>query len=542
MVEIFGGIVGGLGLFIVGMWLLTENLKQLASRRLRETARRWTANRLNAVMWGTVAGGVSQSMTALTFVVVSILRSGLITTQGAIAIILGGWIGTTTLVMIVTFDLEAVSLYVLGITGAVVVSERWHRYRSISASLLGGSMLFFGLFLLKESAAPLADEPWFRDMVVQTGGSLALTFLVGAVLTAIVQSSSAVSVFGISLATVGITTVDQTIMLIYGTFIGSSLIVYLLSSSLAGRSRQIAMFTVFANIPICIVVVSLFYAEVYFGIPSMKAAISAFDFELDQQLALLFFLYAVVPVPIILALLGPTTRVVEKLWPASQADEVARLHFIHDRAAVDIDSSLLLIDLEQKRVFKLLSRYFESARQYKDIAPLRDAVRAVMSDIGKLLTELQASHTHQGVEVRNSLMIRLKLLGWLEDAVAVLCKTLIERSHRQEFISFKSGVCEGVDGVLLCMIDAMDSDDEQSWGLVSQLTGDRGSLMRKMRFHYMETSPPLQQSDLVNVLRITNAVEEIFFLISRLEADYNPHADHEARPQRSENANARPAS
>ena len=380
MMEIFGGIVGGLGLFIVGMWLLTENLKQLASRRLRQTARRWTANRFNAVMWGAVAGGVSQSLTALTFVVVSILRSGLITTQGAIAIILGGWIGTTTLVMIVTFDLEAVSLYVLGISGAVVVSERWHRYRPISASLLGGSMLFFGLFLLKESAAPLAEEPWFRDMVVHTGGSLALSFLVGAVLTAIVQSSSAVSVFGISLATVGITSVDQTIMLIYGTFIGSSLIVYLLSSGLAGRSRQIAMFTVFANIPICIVVVSLLYAEVYFGIPSMKAAISAFGLELDQQLALVFFLYAVVPVPIVLALLRPTTRVVEKLWPASQADEMARLSFIHDRTTVDIDSSLALMDLEQRRVFKLLSRYFESARQYKDIASA-SGCRAI-GDIG----------------------------------------------------------------------------------------------------------------------------------------------------------------
>ena len=253
MMELFGGVVGGFGLFIVGMWLLTENLKQLASRRLRQTARRWTVHPLKAAMWGSIAGAVSQSMTALTFIVVSILRSGLTTTQGAIAMILGGWIGTTTLVMIVTFDLKTISLFVLGITGAIVVSERWHRYRSVAASFLGGSMLFFGLVLLKESATPLAEEPWFRDMVVQTGGSLALTFLAGVVLTAVAQSSSAVSVFGISLAAVGIITVDQTIMLIFGTFIGSSLIVYLLSTNLTGHSRQIAMFTVFANVPVCAV-------------------------------------------------------------------------------------------------------------------------------------------------------------------------------------------------------------------------------------------------------------------------------------------------
>ena len=117
MIELFGGIVGGLGLFIVGLWLLTENLKTLASRRLRRTANRWTANRFSALLWGALAGGITQSMSALTFIVVSILRSGLITTKGALALILGGCVGGTVLVLIVTFDIKVVSLYVLGVAG-----------------------------------------------------------------------------------------------------------------------------------------------------------------------------------------------------------------------------------------------------------------------------------------------------------------------------------------------------------------------------------------------------------------------------------------
>ena len=187
-------------------------------------------------------------------------------------------------------------------------------------------------------------------------------------------------------------------------------------------------------------------------------------------------------------------------------DELARLHFIHDHAMVDIDSSLMLIDLEQKRVFKLLSRYFESARHCKDIAPLRHALRSVLSDIRDFLTELQASHPLQGVENRNALVNRQKMLTWLEEAVGVLCETLTERSNRQDLESFKSSMCEGVDSVFLCMIDAMDSDDEQSWLLVSRMTGSRGELMRKMRLQYMGASPPLRQPDLINVLLSTNAV------------------------------------
>ena len=122
MTELFAGIVGGLGLFIVGMWFLTENLKQLASRRLRISAQRWAGNRYTALLWGALGGGITQSMSALTFIVVSILRSRLITMQAALAMILGGCVGVTALVVIVTFDIKVVSLFVLGLAGAAVVS------------------------------------------------------------------------------------------------------------------------------------------------------------------------------------------------------------------------------------------------------------------------------------------------------------------------------------------------------------------------------------------------------------------------------------
>ena len=237
MVELFGEIVGGLGLFMLGMWLLTENLKTLAGRRLRRTASRWTGNRFSAVLWGALAGGVTQSMSGLTFIVVGILRSGLITTRGALALLLGGSAGVASLVLIVTFDIKLLSLYVLGVGSAIVVSDRLSRFRSLASSFLGGAMIIFGLVLLKDAAAPLAEQPWFREMLEGTGSSLLLAFLVAALLTAIVQSSSAVSVFGISMATVDIISIDQAIMVMYGSCIGSSLILYLLSARLVGHSR-----------------------------------------------------------------------------------------------------------------------------------------------------------------------------------------------------------------------------------------------------------------------------------------------------------------
>ena len=525
MNELFAGIAGGLGLFIVGMWLLTENLKAFATRRLRRTAGRWTGHRFSALVWGALAGAVTQSMSALAFIVVSILRSGLITTQGALALILGGCVGVSALVVIVTFDIKVVSLYVLGLSGAILVSERLSRFRPVAASLLGGALIILGLVLVKDAAAPLAEQPWFRDMLEGTGDSLALAFLVAAFLTFIVQSSSAVAVFGISLATVGLLSVDQAIMVMYGSCIGSGAILYLLSASLTGRSRQVAMYLVGYNVLICAVLIPLLYLEVHFGIPLIKAAILALELEPDQQLAIVYVFLCVFLLPVMLAGLKWSVSVLERGWPTSQADELSRPRFIHDHASVDVDTSLMLVDLEQRRAVRDLSEYFDAVRRGERIAPLRAGTRKLISDITEFLDDLHTLRPMHGVENHNSLRNRQKLLGWLEDALGVLCETLADLDDRSPLAQLRTTICESVDGVLLALVDAMDSDDPMTWDITRELTGDRSEMMRDLRTRHLEWDPPLPHLELINVLLITNSVEEAFFLFSKMENEFNPASD-----------------
>ena len=528
MNDIFPGIVGGFGLFILGMWLLTENLRSLVSRRLRRAASRWTANRFSALLWGCLAGSITQSMPALTFIVVSILRSGLITTQGALALLLGGGVGVTILVFIVTFDIKVIALYVLGVGAVAVGSERLTRYQPVALSCLGGAMIVLGLVLLKDSAAPLAEEPWFGEMLEGTGESLVLAFLVAALLTSIVQSSSAVSVFGISLATVEVISVDQALMVMYGSFIGSSAIICLLSLNLTGRSRQVAMYFVTYNVMICAVVVPLLYVEIHLGVPLIKAWMYSIDLGFAQQLALVYALLCVVLLPAMLACIGWSATALNRLWPASQADELSRPKFLHDHASIDVDTSLVLADLEQRRAMKNLSQYFDAVRRGGSVRPLRDASRKLLSDITEFLDDLQVVHPMQGVEDRNSLRTRQKLLTWLEDAVGVLCETLVDPTSRRPALDqFRTSICESVDGVLLALIDAMVEDDRITWDFARALTGDRGELMRKMRIQFLEMQPPLHKVEMLNVLLVTNAVEETFFLLSKFEREFNAGSELE---------------
>ena len=366
MTELFAGVAGGFGLFMVGMWLLTENLKALTTRRLRRNAGRLTGNRFSALAWGALAGAITQSMSAMTFIVMSLLRSGLITPRGSLALNLGGCVGLSGLVVIVTFDIKVVSLYVLGLAGAVVVSERLSRFRRVAASFLGGAMLILGLVLLKDAAAPLAEQPWFQDMLERTGDSIALAFVVAAFLTFVVQSSSVVTVLGINLAAVGLISVDQAIMIMYGSIFGSGAILYVLSAGVAGRARQVAMYLVGYNALTCAVLVPLLYGEIHFGIPLVKAAVLALDLEVDQQLAAIYVFLNVFLLPVMLAGLTWSVSVLERLWPTSQAEELSRPQFIHDHASVDVDTSLVLVDLEQRRAARNLSRFFDAVRRGRE--------------------------------------------------------------------------------------------------------------------------------------------------------------------------------
>ena len=141
------------------------------------------------------------------------------------------------------------------------------------------------------------------------------------------------------------------------------------------------MYLVGYNVLVCAVLVPLLYVEVHFGVPLIKASALALELDLDQQLAAVYVFLCVFLLPVMLAGLKWSVSVLERLWPTSPADELSRPQFIHDHASVDVDTSRVLVDMEQRRVLKDLSQYFEAVRRGERIGPLRDASRKLLSDI-----------------------------------------------------------------------------------------------------------------------------------------------------------------
>ena len=149
----------------------------------------------------------------------------------------------------------------------------------------------------------------------------------------------------------------------------------------------------------------------------IKAAVLALELDLDPQLAAGYVLVCIVLLPLMVVGLEWWVSVLDRLWPSSQVDRLARPQFIHHHASVDVDTSLMLVGMEQRRAARGLSRYFHAVRRGGGVGPLRDAVRKLLADVMAFLDDVQRFRPMYAVDGQNVVRNRQKLLVWLEDAL-----------------------------------------------------------------------------------------------------------------------------
>ena len=516
MIEGLGGIIGGLGLFFVGMWLLSESLKRTASRRLREIAANWAPNRYAALGWGALAGGIIQSMPALTFIAVSLLRANIVSTERAFAFILGGNLGVGTLVLLVSLDVKLAAIYVLGVASVLMVSERAIRFRNIGAMMFGIALMYFGLGMLKESAASLAIQPLLAEFSEFSSRSLLLTFFGAAALSFAVQSSAAVAVFAISMGAIGALTTDQVYVSVYGSFVGTNITLLALSWTLTGESRRIALFQVSYNFLLVLAFVPLLYVELWSDVSLMKSLVLAVP--LDQPMAILGVMSDLFGITLLILFLPLVVWLFTRLWPATAAETVSRPQFIGDRSYGNVSIALGLIALEQRRVISSFSSYMDAVRRGSGIDSMRDSVRTLIRDIEEFLSEVRLRHPGYSIEEVNSILTQQRLIVWLEEQFAELCDLLNQLPSDGSGEQLRDAMVEGIDVVVLTIIEGLNSGNPEDWATAKQLTDDRSDVLRRLRSSYMsqDSSPDLSDAFQANIIEVTNTAGEIFFLLSRL--------------------------
>lgn len=242
--EIIFTVIGGLGIFLLGMKNMSDGMQAVAGERMRKLIGLATNNRILGVGAGMTVTGIIQSSSVTTVMVVGMVNAGLMTLKQAIGVIFGTNIGTTITAWIMAYSLEHYGLPILGLAGLCYLFAKSDRIRFFSMFVLGLGMVFFGLDLMKQGLSPIRNMPdfvaWFSRFQADSYWGVVKCILVGAILTATIQSSSATVGITMALASTGMINYSTAAGLVLGENIGTTITAFLASLGTTRNAKRAA--------------------------------------------------------------------------------------------------------------------------------------------------------------------------------------------------------------------------------------------------------------------------------------------------------------
>lgn len=240
-------LLGGLALFLYGMQMMSTGLEAAAGNRMKSILEKLTSNRVKGVLVGAAITAVIQSSSATTVMVVGFVNSGLMTLKQAVWMIMGANIGTTITGQLIALDIGAIApLFAIAGVGAImfIKSEKVHHISSIFAGL---GILFMGMDMMGAAMSPLKESEAFISLMTKFDNPL-LGILVGALFTAVIQSSSASVGILQALASTGMIPLSSAVFVLFGQNIGTCITAVLASIGMKVNAKRTTVIHLLFNI------------------------------------------------------------------------------------------------------------------------------------------------------------------------------------------------------------------------------------------------------------------------------------------------------
>ena len=244
---IITGLLGGLGMFLYGMEMMSDGMKMTAGDSMRSILEKLTSNRFIAVFIGAFVTMVIQSSSATTVMLVSFVNSGLLSFTQALGVVLGSNIGSTVTAQIVAFKITDYALLLIAAGSLMSLFAKKDTLKHFGFVILGFGLLFYGMKVMSDTMRPLRSDPIFNNILTSFENPF-LGILAGAVFTALVQSSSATTGIVITLASGGSITLEAGIPLILGANIGTCVTALLAGLNASRDAKRVAIGHVVFNL------------------------------------------------------------------------------------------------------------------------------------------------------------------------------------------------------------------------------------------------------------------------------------------------------
>lgn len=290
-------MVGGLSLFMYGMNTMGDGLSKLAGGKLASILEKLTSKRIYAVILGMVVTAVIQSSSATTVMVVGFVNSGIMNLNQAVGIIIGANIGTTlTSWLLSLVGVEGGNFFmnllkpsslspIMALIGILMImSKKSPKSKDIGSIFIGFAILMFGMETMSDAVKPLADDPNFTGILTRFSNPF-LGVSMGAILTAIIQSSSASVGILQALCTTGVITYAVAVPIIMGQNIGTCFTAILSSVGANVNARRASFIHMYFNLIGTIIFMSAFYLyNGIVGFPFINDVVKASDVALIHSI------------------------------------------------------------------------------------------------------------------------------------------------------------------------------------------------------------------------------------------------------------------
>ncbi len=300
-------VLGGFGLFMIGMTLLGDSLKEAAGPKIKIYIEKYTSNIFLAIVVGMVITGLIQSSSAATVISISLVRAGLMNLKQAIGVSLGANIGTTVTSIMIGLKIDDFGFYFVFIGGLLYVFSNEKKVKEIAFVLFSFGITFVGLMLMGDQLKLLQNYPQFMTFVNFISRYPWLAFIGGTVATAVINSSSAFIAIVQKLFASDAITLPTVIALVLGSNIGTTITAFLASMSGTVPAKRAGLFHTLFNLVGAVLIMLIIgpYTNMVASIASTVGAGAEFTVAIAHFIFNLVFAILVIPfIPAFMRLLS----------------------------------------------------------------------------------------------------------------------------------------------------------------------------------------------------------------------------------------------
>lgn len=348
-------LLGGLALFIWGMQMMGDGLQKAAGDKLRYILEKLTRKPIFGVLVGAIITGIIQSSSATTVMLVGFVNAGLMSLSQALGVIFGANIGTTVTAQLVAFKIEWIIMPAIFLGVVLRLFGTKKALRLFGEVLLGFGILFLGMSFLSQSVLFIKDVESVKSFLASVSGNLFLGILAGAIITGIIQSSSATSGLVLALISADLINLTGAIGIMMGANIGTC--VTALLASIGGNlgARRVALAHLMFNV-IGVVVFIPFVVPV----TSLMQAISS---EPARQTANFHTFFNITMTIIMLPLTSYYEKLIKWIMPGKEMVAEHGIKFISDKILVTPSLALEQATQEMARMLSIAEGMIKSTRE-----------------------------------------------------------------------------------------------------------------------------------------------------------------------------------